>query len=133
MFVGRSSEEESGSRTPTGETNVCGGQRSTSPILLKKPLTVETVENVGEPLSAYEVAYDAAGGRSGAGMLLGVNKPTLFGPPRRVGPTEVLFGLSETVGDDGWLRAFRLADHAARKPPRPGMPQRVLFAYTDAI
>ena len=40
-----------------------------------------TVEHAGEPLSAYEVSYDAAGGRSGAGRLLEVRKPTLFETP----------------------------------------------------
>jgi putative transposase len=80
-----------------------------------------TVEHAGEPLSAYEVDYDAADGRSG--RLLEVRRPTLFetrfasGQPR-------LFGLSETLGEDGWLKG---------NARRPGMLQQVLFAYTDAI
>ncbi len=91
-----------------------------------------TVEHAGEPLSAFEVAYDAAGGRSGSGRLLRVGKPTLFetsfawGQPR-------LFGLAETLGDDGWLKALRLEDYAPRNARRPEMLQQALFAYTDAV
>ncbi len=44
-----------------------------------------------------------------------------------------LFGLAETLGDDGWLKALRLDDYAPRTPRRPAMLQQVLFAYTDAV
>ncbi len=97
--------------------------------LLEKNLTVE---HAGEPLSTYEVDRDPAGGRGGSGRLLAVGKPVLFetrfasGQPR-------LFGLSETLGEEGWLKALRLEDYAPRKARRPGMLQQVLFAYTDAI
>ncbi len=45
-------------------------------------------------LSAYEVAYNAAGGRSGAGKLLTVTRPTLFETPLAPGQMR-LFGLAE--------------------------------------
>jgi hypothetical protein len=56
-----------------------------------------TVEHAGEPLSAYEVEYDAAGGRSSAGRLLEVRKPVLFETPFAPGQPR-LFGLAETLG-----------------------------------
>ncbi len=37
-----------------------------------------TVEHAGEPLTSYEVAYDAVGGRRWSGRLLEVSKPRLF-------------------------------------------------------
>lgn len=91
-----------------------------------------TVEHAGEPLSAYEVAYDAAGGRSGAGRLLEVGKPALFETSRALGQMRLL-GLAETLGEDGWLKALRLDDYAPRSSRRPDMLQQVLFAYADTI
>jgi putative transposase len=91
-----------------------------------------TVEHAGEPLSAYEVTYDAAGGRSGAGRLLEVRRPTLFETSFTSGQLR-LFGLTETLGQDGWLKALRLQDYAPRNPRRQGMLQQSLLAYTDAI
>ena len=91
-----------------------------------------TVEHAGEPLSAYEVEYDATGGRSGAGRLLEVKKPTVFETPFALGQMR-LFGLAETLGDDGWLKALKLEDYAPRRARRPEMLQQVLFAYTDAV
>ena len=97
--------------------------------LLEKTLTVE---HAGEPLSAYEVDRAPAGGRGGPGMLRAVGKPVLFetsftpGQPR-------LFGLSETLGHDGWLKALRLKDYAPRSVRRSGMLQQVLFTHTDAV
>jgi len=91
-----------------------------------------TVEHAGEPLSAYEVSYDAAGGRSGAGRLLEVRKPTLFETPFAAGQPR-LFGLAETLGEEGWLKALRLGDYAPRSPRHPDMLQQVLFTYTDAL
>ncbi len=91
-----------------------------------------TVEHAGEPLSAYEVAYDAAGGRGGAGKLLGVGKATLFETPFAPGQMR-LFGLAETLGDEGWLKALELNAYAPRRPRRSGMLQQVLFSYTDAV
>jgi putative transposase len=97
--------------------------------LLEKTLTVE---HAGEPLSAYEVDYDAEGGRGMTGRLLEVRKPTLFETPFVAGQMR-LFGLAETLGEDGWLKALRLEDYAPRSSSRPGMLQQVLFAYTDAV
>jgi transposase len=91
-----------------------------------------TVEHAGEPLSAYKVAYDPAGGRGGAGRLLRVGKPILF--ETRFAPGQMrLFRLTETLGEDGWLKALRLEDYAPRSPRRPTMLQQVLFTYTEAI
>ena len=97
--------------------------------LLEKTLTVE---HAGEPLSAYEVAYDAAGGRGGAGRLLEVGRATLFETSHVSGQTR-LFGLAETLGEDGWLKALRMADYAPRSARRPDMLEQVLFPYTDAV
>jgi len=93
-----------------------------------------TVEHAGRPLWAYEVAYDARSpvGRGGYGRLLEVSKPTLFETPFASGQLR-LFGLAETLGDDGWLKMLRLDDYAPRGPRRPGMLQQALFAYTDAV
>jgi hypothetical protein len=100
--------------------------------LLAKTLTVE---HAGEPLSAYEVAYDDAGSpgrRGGPGRLLEVSKPILFENPFASNQPR-LFGFSETLGDEGWLKAVRLGDYAPRRPRRPRMLQQSLFSYTDAI
>jgi len=99
--------------------------------ILEKTLTVE---HAGEPLSAYEVAYDARspGGRSGSGRLLEVRRPTLFETPFSAGQMR-LFGLAEGLGDDGWLKMLRLEDYAPRRPRPAEMLQQVLFAFTDAV
>ena len=90
-----------------------------------------TVEHAGEALSAYEVDYDADGGRGRSGRLLGVKKPTLF--ETSFVPDQMrLFGLAEVLGEDGWLKALRLEDYAPRGS-RSKMLQQVLFAYTDAV
>jgi hypothetical protein len=44
-----------------------------------------------------------------------------------------LFGLTEGLGEDGWLKALRLEDYAPRRSGRPEMLLQVLFAYTDAL
>jgi hypothetical protein len=44
-----------------------------------------------------------------------------------------LFGLAETLGEDGWLKALRMADYAPRSARRPDMLEQVLFPYTDAV
>jgi len=99
--------------------------------LLEKTLTVE---HAGEPLSAYEIDYDAGppGGKSGSGRLFGVRKPTLFETPFGLGQPR-LFGLAEALGDNGWLKALRLQDYAPRSARPPVMLQQVLFAYMDAV
>lgn len=93
-----------------------------------------TVEHAGEPLSAYEVSYDAgsSGARGRSGRLLEVKKPTLF-ETSYASDQPRLFGLADALGDDGWLRMLRLDDYALRRPRRPDMLQHVLFAYTDAL
>lgn len=90
-----------------------------------------TVEHAGEPLSAYEVRYDTAGG-GGSGKLLGVGKPTLFETP--FVPDQMrLFGPAETLGEEGWLKVFRLEDYAPRRsPPGPRMLQPALFPYGES-
>jgi hypothetical protein len=86
-----------------------------------------TVEHASEPLSAYEVRYDAADWK-----LLGVGKPTLFRTPFAARQMR-LFGLTKGLGEDGWLKALRLEDYAPRRSGRQEMLQQVLFAYTDAL
>jgi putative transposase len=97
--------------------------------LLERTLSVE---HAGETLSAYEVDHDPAGGRGGSGRLLAVRRPTLFETPFASGQMR-LFGLAETLGEDGWLKVLRLEEYASRSSPRPQMLQQVLFTYTDAI
>jgi len=97
--------------------------------LLEKTLTVE---HAGESLSSYEVDYDAAGGRSGTGKLLTVKKPTLFETPFVSGQPR-LFGLAESLGDDGWLKMLRLEDYAPRSSRQRIMLQQVLFPYVEAL
>ena len=41
-----------------------------------------------------------------------------------------LFGLTETLEEEGWLRIFRLEDYAPRRSP--GMLQPSLFPYCEA-
>ena len=95
-----------------------------------------TLEHAGEPLSAYEVAHDAAGspddtwGRSG--RLAVVMKPTLFETAYVAGQMR-LFGLAETLGEEGWLKVLRLDYYAPRSSRQPEMLQQVLFTYTDAV
>jgi hypothetical protein len=95
-----------------------------------------TLEHAGEPLSAYEVAHDAAGSpddaRGRSGRLAAVRKPTLF-ETSYVARQMRLFGLAETLGEDGWLKVLRLDDYAPRISRQPEMLQQVLFTYTDAI
>lgn len=89
------------------------------------------MEHEGEPLSAYEVDRDPASGRGGSGRLLEVKKATLFETPFALKQMR-LFGLAETLGEDGWLKALRLEDYAPRRSPRPRMLQQALFSYGEA-
>jgi hypothetical protein len=41
-----------------------------------------------------------------------------------------LFGLAETLGEEGWLKALKLEDYAPRRSRRPEMLQQVLFLPT---
>jgi hypothetical protein len=97
--------------------------------LLEKTLTVE---HAGELLSAYEVDYNAEGGRGRTGRLLKVGKPTLLETSFVAGQLR-LFRLAEPLGEDGWLKALRLEDYAPRSSSRPKILQQVLFAYTGAV
>jgi hypothetical protein len=63
--------------------------------------------------------------------LLRVSKPTLFETPFVPGQMK-LFALAEALGEDGWLRALRLEDYAARRPRRLSTPQQALFPYHEA-
>jgi hypothetical protein len=95
-----------------------------------------TLEHAGEPLSACEVAHDAAGSpddaRGRSGRLAAVRKPTLFETPYVAGQMR-LFGLAETLGEDGWLKVLGLENYAPRSSRQPERLQQVLFTYTDAI
>jgi hypothetical protein len=83
--------------------------------LLERTLTVEHAE---ETLGAYEVDHDPAGGRGGSGRLLAVRRPTLFETPFASGQMR-LFDLTETLGEDGWLKVLRLDEYASRSAHRP--------------
>ena len=63
--------------------------------------------------------------------MLEVEKATLFETP----PADQtrLFGLAETLGEDGWPKAFRMEDYTPRAPRRPDMLEQALFAYADAV
>ena len=72
-----------------------------------------TVEHAGEPLSRYEVTVEAA-----TGELKSVARPRLFENSHGLNrPQRRLFPL-DSLGEDGWLKALRLADYAPRGPPR---------------
>ena len=43
-----------------------------------------------------------------------------------------LFDLAGTLGEEGWLKALRLADYAPRMPRRPELVQEELFPYMEA-
>jgi putative transposase len=87
-----------------------------------------TLEHAGEPLSRYEVDYEAKSGK-----LLAVRSPTLFeSSHRRSLPQPRLFGL-EALGEAGWLKAIKLEEYAPRRLRWPSALQQVLFAYIEAI
>lgn len=91
-----------------------------------------TVEYGGEALSRYEIECDPARGAVTVGRLRGVKSHTLFEHSIVVSQLK-LFDLAEILGEDGWLKAIRLADYAPRRPRRPELLQQVLFPYTEAI
>ena len=94
-----------------------------------------TLEHAGESLSAYEVTHDMAGlpnARGRSGRLAAVRKLILF-ETSYVAAQMRLFGLAETLGEDGWLKVMRLDDYAPRSSRRPEMLQQVLFTSTDAM
>ena len=61
-----------------------------------------------------------------------MGKPALFETSHALGQMR-LFGLAETLGEDGWLKVLRLDDYAPRSSHQPERLQQVLFTYTDAI
>lgn len=86
------------------------------------------LEHAGETLSRYEVQM-----LPGSGKLRDVRKPTLFETSLRRGRAqERLFGLEEVLGD-GWIKALKLEDYAARQSRRPQALQDALFPYLDAL
>jgi hypothetical protein len=105
-----------------GEEALAGNEAA----LWLEPKTL-TVEYAGEPLSRYEVEYVA-----GNTELRRVGKATLFETSIVVHQPR-LFNLAEALGEEGWLKALRLADYAPRRPRQPEFLQEVLFPYTEAI
>ena len=86
------------------------------------------LEHAGETLSRYEVERIP-----GSDRLRDVGKPALFEASRRRSlPQARLFALEEALGD-GWLKALKLGEYAARRPRRPEALQGVLFPYLDAL
>ena len=105
-----------------GEEALAGGEAA----LRLEPETL-TVEYAGEPLSRYEVRYSP-----GSTELRRVGRATLFETSIVVHQPR-LFDLAEALGEEGWLKALRLADYAPRRPRQPEFLQEVLFPYTVAI
>ena len=60
-----------------------------------------------------------------------MGKPTLFETPFVPGQMR-LFGLAETLGEEGWLKVFRLEDYVPRRSLGTGMLQPALFPYGEA-
>jgi hypothetical protein len=86
-----------------------------------------TLAYAGEPLSRYEVDYEAKSSK-----LLAVRSPTLFeNSHRRSLPQPRLFGL-EVLGEIGWVKAIKLEEYAPRGLGQPSALQQALFAYTEA-
>jgi hypothetical protein len=86
-----------------------------------------TTEYAGEALSRYEVRRSPDGAE-----LRGVGKATLMETLIVVHQPK-LFDLAAALGEDGWLKAVRMADYAPRAPKRPDLLQQMLFPYTEAI
>jgi putative transposase len=105
-----------------GEEALAGNEAA----LWLEPETL-TVEYAGEPLSRYEVHYSP-----GSTELRRVGRATLFETSIVVHQPR-LFDLAEALGEEGWLKALRLADYAPRRPRQPELLQEVLFPYTEAI
>ncbi len=91
-----------------------------------------TVEYGGQALSRYEVECDPARGVGPVGKVRRVKSHALF-EHSIVVPQLKLFDLAEILGEDGWIKAIRLADYAPRRPRRPELLQQVLFPYTEAV
>jgi putative transposase len=105
-----------------GEEALAGNEAA----LWLEPETL-TVEYAGELLSRYEVRYSP-----GSAELHRVGRATLFETSIVVHQLR-LFDLAEALGEEGWLKALRLADYAPRRPRQPEFLQEVLFPYMEAI
>ena len=105
-----------------GEEALAGNEAA----LWLEPETL-TVEYAGELLSQYEVHHTP-----GSTELRRVGRATQFETSIVVHQPR-LFDLAETLGEEGWLKALRLADYAPRRPREPEFLQEVLFPYTEAI
>jgi hypothetical protein len=89
-----------------------------------------SVEYGGQTLSRYDVSFS-----SGKKKLKEVTNPQLLVTRHRP-PQLKLFALEEMLGEDGWLKALRLEEYAARTRPHPPpavLQQEVLFSYLDAL
>jgi hypothetical protein len=108
-----------------GEEALAGNEAA----LWLEPETL-TVEYAGEPLSRYEVHYSP-----GSTELRRVGRATLLETSIVVHQPR-LFDLAEALGalgEEGWLKALRLADYAPRRLRQPEFLQEMLFPYTKAI
>jgi len=86
-----------------------------------------TMEYAGEALSRYEVKRSPDGSElRHVGEAILLETSIVVHQPK-------LFDLAEILGEDGWLKAVRMADYAPRRPRSPKLLQQALFAYTDAI
>ncbi len=86
-----------------------------------------TMEYAGEALSRYEVKRSSDGSElRHVGEAILLETSIVVHQPK-------LFDLAEILGEDGWLKAVRMADYAPRRPRSPKLLQQALFAYTDAI
>lgn len=88
------------------------------------------VEFAGDTLARYDVEYSAR-----KNQLLEVRRARLFETVHRRSPPAQQPRLFELVvlGENGWLKAVRLADYAPRRPRRPQALQQVLFTYTEVV
>ncbi len=84
-----------------------------------------TLEHAGEALSRYEVEFAPRSGR-----LLTVRRPTLFETSRGLAQPR-LFGM-DALGEEGWLKAFKLDEYAPRRLRRLEGLQQALFPYHEA-
>jgi hypothetical protein len=68
------------------------------------------VEYAGQALSRYDVSLSRDEAK-----LEAVTNPRLFATAHR-SPQLRLFGLEDALGENGWLKALRLDEYAARSP-----------------
>lgn len=103
-----------------GEEGLAG--REAALWLQEKSLTLE---HAGEALSRYAVEFAPRSGR-----LLTVGRPSLFETSRRLAQPR-LFGM-DALGEEGWLKAFKLDEYAPRRLRRLEGLQQALFPYHEA-